>query len=182
MDFEYLWKWCYPNSQRFFTLTPSIAGLGHSTDSGTTGVTSSGHLGSGIDATSQLKTSTHFTATPFMYSFSWIENHSSIVQILMTGFYFFCIGKQEREAEARLEVEKQIMERDAFILSKKLRETSLTLAEKDREVLLRNERGEMSRTQRLSTNVGLMPSTHLFILFFFFRSKTSNISWKLANG
>ncbi|KAG9061404.1 hypothetical protein KI688_007390 [Linnemannia hyalina] len=43
-------------------------------------------------------------------------------------------AKREREAEARLEVEKQIMERDAFILSKKLRETSLTLAEKDREI------------------------------------------------
>ncbi|KAH7047207.1 hypothetical protein BKA57DRAFT_465327 [Linnemannia elongata] len=43
-------------------------------------------------------------------------------------------SKREREAEARLEVEKQIMERDAFILSKKLRETSLTLAEKDREI------------------------------------------------
>lgn len=81
-----------------------------------------------------------------------------------------------------MEVEKQIMERDAFILSKKLRETSLTLAEKDREVLLRNEHGGMSRTQRLSTNVGLIPSNRLSILFFLFRSKTSSISWKLANG
>ncbi|KAF9088596.1 hypothetical protein BGX29_000205 [Mortierella sp. GBA35] len=43
-------------------------------------------------------------------------------------------AKREREAEARLEVEKQIMERDAFILSKKLRETSITLMEKDREI------------------------------------------------
>ncbi|KAF9901081.1 hypothetical protein EC991_006546 [Linnemannia zychae] len=43
-------------------------------------------------------------------------------------------AKREREAEARLEVEKQIMERDAFVLSKKLRETSITLMEKDREI------------------------------------------------
>ncbi|KAF9920353.1 hypothetical protein FBU30_009839 [Linnemannia zychae] len=43
-------------------------------------------------------------------------------------------AKREREAEARLEVEKQIMERDAFVLSRKLRETSITLMEKDREI------------------------------------------------
>lgn len=75
------------------------------------------------------------------------------------------------------------MERDAFILSKKLRETSLTLAEKDREVLLRNEHGGMSRTQRLSTNVGLMPSTHLFILFFFSdqRRPISAGNWQTVN-
>src|SRR5690349_2819547 len=75
------------------------------------------------------------------------------------------------------------MERDAFILSKKLRETSLTLAEKDREVLLRNEHGGMSRTQRLSTNVGLIPSTHLFIYFFFSdqRRPISAGNWQTVN-
>ncbi|KAG0279267.1 hypothetical protein BGZ95_001797 [Linnemannia exigua] len=43
-------------------------------------------------------------------------------------------AKREREAEARLEVEQQLMKRDAIVLSKKLRETSITLMEKDREI------------------------------------------------
>ncbi|KAF9948475.1 hypothetical protein BGZ72_009633 [Mortierella alpina] len=42
-------------------------------------------------------------------------------------------AKRERDAESRLEVERRIMERDAMVLSRKWKETSLSLIEKDRE-------------------------------------------------
>ncbi|CAO3569771.1 unnamed protein product [Mortierella alpina] len=43
-------------------------------------------------------------------------------------------AKRERDAESRLEVERRIMERDAMVLSRKWKETSLSLIEKDREI------------------------------------------------
>ncbi|KAG0210810.1 hypothetical protein BGX28_008946 [Mortierella sp. GBA30] len=43
-------------------------------------------------------------------------------------------AKRERDAESRLEVERRILERDAMVLSKKWKETSLSLIEKDREI------------------------------------------------
>ncbi|KAG0332215.1 hypothetical protein BG004_001336, partial [Podila humilis] len=42
-------------------------------------------------------------------------------------------AKRERDAEARLEVEKQIMERNALVLSKKWQDATVTLMYKDRE-------------------------------------------------
>ncbi|KAF9215109.1 hypothetical protein BGZ59_002266 [Podila verticillata] len=43
-------------------------------------------------------------------------------------------AKRERDAEARLEVEKQIMERNAAVLSKKWQEAAVNLKDKDREM------------------------------------------------
>ncbi|KAF8983758.1 hypothetical protein BGZ46_009634 [Entomortierella lignicola] len=76
--------------------------------------------------------------------------------------------QRERDAEARLDVEKRIMERDAAILSKKWKDAEHVLREKEREirdVQMQLERGKQyirdrneERRKRIAENGGLMRS------------------------